>query len=154
MARRRDQGKVSGNRSEELKGKARQVVGNVKRDVRDSKADVNFTSAGIEAHLSAGERTRHPTVLTAAHPSLAACLASSFAVSTRCRRPAPSPRSRKYTRAPPSAVAMTTGRTESASQKYHRPLATIETATWPVCRDPTFCSSYAVSPRLTHCKLK
>lgn len=38
-------GKVTGNRREEMKGKARQVVGNVKRDVRDLKGDVTRTSA-------------------------------------------------------------------------------------------------------------
>jgi uncharacterized protein YjbJ (UPF0337 family) len=33
-------GKVTGNRREEMKGKARQAVGNVKRTVRDVKQDV------------------------------------------------------------------------------------------------------------------
>lgn len=39
-------GKVTGDRSEELKGKARQVAGNVKRDVRDLKADMTDRSSG------------------------------------------------------------------------------------------------------------
>ena len=33
-------GKLTGNKSEELKGKARQTVGNTKRAVRDIQADV------------------------------------------------------------------------------------------------------------------
>ena len=33
-------GKLTGDKSQELKGKARQTVGNVKRGVRDIKADV------------------------------------------------------------------------------------------------------------------
>jgi uncharacterized protein YjbJ (UPF0337 family) len=33
-------GKLTGNRPEEMKGKARQKVGNVKRAVRDVKGDV------------------------------------------------------------------------------------------------------------------
>jgi uncharacterized protein YjbJ (UPF0337 family) len=33
-------GKVTGNRSEELKGKARQKLGNAKRAVRDVKGDL------------------------------------------------------------------------------------------------------------------
>ena len=33
-------GKVTGNRGEEMKGKARQKVGNVKRAARDVKVDV------------------------------------------------------------------------------------------------------------------
>jgi uncharacterized protein YjbJ (UPF0337 family) len=39
-------GKVTGDRGEELKGKARQAAGNVKRDVRDLKADMTHGSAG------------------------------------------------------------------------------------------------------------
>jgi uncharacterized protein YjbJ (UPF0337 family) len=39
-------GKLTGDRGEEMKGKARQVVGNVKRDVRDFKGDVTRKSAG------------------------------------------------------------------------------------------------------------
>jgi len=37
-------GKVTGDRSEEMKGKARQAVGNVKRDVRDLKGDLTSKS--------------------------------------------------------------------------------------------------------------
>lgn len=39
-------GKLTGDRGEEMKGKARQVVGNVKRDARDLKGDVTSSSAG------------------------------------------------------------------------------------------------------------
>ena len=39
-------GKVTGNRGVEMKGKARQAVGNVKRDFRDLKGDVTSKSAG------------------------------------------------------------------------------------------------------------
>ncbi len=39
-------GKLTGNRRAEIKGKARQVVGNVKRDFRDLKGDVTSKSAG------------------------------------------------------------------------------------------------------------
>ncbi|HXJ47924.1 MAG TPA: hypothetical protein VNF91_02030 [Candidatus Acidoferrum sp.] len=38
-------GKVTGNRSEEMKGKARQLAGNIKRDVRDLRGDVTSKSA-------------------------------------------------------------------------------------------------------------
>jgi uncharacterized protein YjbJ (UPF0337 family) len=38
-------GKVTGDRSEEMKGKARQAVGKVKRDVRDLKGDLTSKSA-------------------------------------------------------------------------------------------------------------
>jgi uncharacterized protein YjbJ (UPF0337 family) len=38
-------GKVTGNRSEDMKGHARQAVGNIKRDVRDLKGDVTSKSA-------------------------------------------------------------------------------------------------------------
>lgn len=39
-------GKLTGDRGEEMKGKARQVVGNVKRDLRDFKGDVTSKSEG------------------------------------------------------------------------------------------------------------
>ena len=39
-------GKLTGNRRVEIKGKARQVVGNVKRDFRDLKGDATGKSAG------------------------------------------------------------------------------------------------------------
>jgi uncharacterized protein YjbJ (UPF0337 family) len=39
-------GKITGDRGEEMKGKARQALGNVKRDARDLKGDVTSTSAG------------------------------------------------------------------------------------------------------------
>jgi len=39
-------GKVTGDRGEEMKGKARQAAGNVKRDLRDLKGDVTGKSAG------------------------------------------------------------------------------------------------------------
>ena len=38
-------GKVTGDRKEELKGKARQAVGNVKRAVRDVKGDAQSEAA-------------------------------------------------------------------------------------------------------------
>jgi uncharacterized protein YjbJ (UPF0337 family) len=38
-------GKLTGDKSQELKGKARQTLGNVKRGVRDIKADVREEGA-------------------------------------------------------------------------------------------------------------
>lgn len=38
-------GKVTGNRSEELKGKARQKLGDVKAKVRDAREDVRLAAA-------------------------------------------------------------------------------------------------------------
>jgi uncharacterized protein YjbJ (UPF0337 family) len=41
-----NKGQVTGNRGEEMKGRARQIVGNVKHDMRDFKGDVTSKSTG------------------------------------------------------------------------------------------------------------